>query len=247
MTKRVAVVTGGTGGLGTAMSQALAHQDRVVVAGYYPPEEMQAMEWQQRQKEEGFDLHIYPVDVADFESCETFAEQVERDLGPIEILVNNAGITRDSVLKKMQKHQWDAVIQTNLSSVFNMTKQVFEKMTTRGWGRIVSISSVNGQRGQFGQANYSAAKAGVHGFTMAIAQEGARKGVTVNSISPGYIGTEMVRAIPEQIRNEIVSEIPVGRLGEPWEIARVVAFLTAEESGYITGADFYINGGLYFH
>ena len=247
MTKRVAVVTGGIGGLGTAMCKDLANQDRTVVAAYYPPEEMPAMQWQQARKEEGYDLHIYPVDVADFESCEVFAQQVERDLGSIEILINNAGITRDSVLKKMQKHQWDAVIQTNLSSVYNMTRQVFEKMSNNGWGRIVNISSVNGQRGQFGQANYSAAKAGVHGFTMAIAQEGARKGVTANSVSPGYVGTEMVMAIPEQIRNEIVAEIPVGRLGEPEEIARVVAFLTAEESGYITGADFYINGGLYFH
>ena len=247
MSKRVAVVTGGIGGLGTAMCRDLAKQDRNVVAAYYPPEEMQAMQWQQAHKEEGYDFHIYPVDVADFESCEIFAGQVERELGPIEILINNAGITRDAMLRKMQKHQWDAVIQTNLSSVYNMTKQVFEKMSNNGWGRIVNISSVNGQRGQFGQANYSAAKAGVHGFTMAIAQEGARKGVTANSVSPGYIGTEMVMAIPEQIRNEIIAEIPVGRLGEPEEIARVVAFLTAEESGYITGADFYINGGLYFH
>lgn len=247
MTQRVAVVTGGTGGLGTAMCKYLAEQGRTVVAAYYPPAEMQAMQWQQDCREQNFNFHIYPVDVADFDSCQVFAGQIERDLGSIEVLVNNAGITADSMLKKMAVEQWQAVIQTNLNSVFNMSRQVFEPMTERGWGRIVNISSVNGQRGQFGQANYSAAKAGVHGFTMALAQEGARKGVTVNSISPGYIGTEMVMAIPEQVLNEIVSEIPVGRLGAPEEIARTVAFLTAEEAGYITGADFYINGGLYLH
>lgn len=247
MQKRIAVVTGGTGGLGTAMCKDLFKQDRTVVAAYFPPEEMQAMAWQEKQQSAGFDFAIYPVDVSDFDSCRIMIEQVEHDLGPVDILINNAGITRDSVLKKMQQHQWDMVIQTNLSGLFNMSKQVFEKMTQRGWGRIVNISSVNGQRGQFGQANYSAAKAGVHGFTMAIAQEGARKGVTVNSISPGYINTEMVQVIPEHIRNEIIAEIPVGRLGEPEDIARTVVFLTAEEAGFITGADFYINGGLYLH
>jgi len=247
MTSRIAVVTGGIGGLGTAMCKALTQQNRHVIAAYYPPEEMQAMHWQEQRQAEGFEVAVYPVDVSDFDSCQMMIEQVERDLGKVDILVNNAGITRDSVLKKMQPHQWQAVIDTNLSGLFNMTRQVFDKMLERGWGRIVNISSVNGQKGQFGQANYSAAKAGVHGFTMAIAQEGARKGVTVNSISPGYVDTEMVQAIPEHIRNEIIAEIPVGRLGEPEDIARTVVFLTAEEAGFITGADFYINGGLYFH
>ena len=247
MLKRVAVVTGGIGGLGTAMCKDLHEQGRNVVAAYYPAEEMKAMTWQQTYREQGYDIAIYPVDVTDITSCEQLKNQIEHDLGPIEILINNAGITRDSVFKKMEKHQWDQVIETNLSGAFNMTRQVFETMSGRGWGRIVNVSSVNGQRGQFGQANYSAAKAGIHGLTMALAQEGARKGVTVNSISPGYVATEMVLAIPESIRNEIVAEIPVGRLGEPEDISRTVAFLTAEEAGYITGADFYINGGLYIH
>jgi acetoacetyl-CoA reductase len=247
MPKRIAVVTGGIGGLGTAMCRDLHRQNRTVVAAYYPAEEMKAMEWQQAHREEGYDIAIYPVDVTDFISCEQLASQIEQDMGPIDILINNAGITRDSVLKKMEKHQWDQVINTNLTGAFNMTKQVFEKMINRGWGRIVNISSVNGQKGQFGQANYSAAKAGIHGFTMALAQEGARKGVTVNSISPGYIATEMVMGIPEHVRNDIIAEIPVGRLGEPEDISRTVVFLTADEAGFITGADFYINGGLYIH
>jgi acetoacetyl-CoA reductase len=247
MTKRIAVVTGGIGGLGTAMCKDLYQQGRTVVAAYYPAEEMKAMEWQQAREREGYNITIYPVDVTDFASCEQLSKQIEQDLGPIEILINNAGITRDSVMKKMAKHQWDQVIDTNLTGAFNMTRQVFENMTGRGWGRIVNISSVNGQKGQFGQANYSAAKAGIHGLTMSLAQEGARKGVTVNSISPGYVATDMVMAIPEHIRNDIIAEIPVGRLGEPEDISRTVVFLTAEEAGFITGADFYINGGLYIH
>ena len=247
MTKRIAVVTGGIGGLGTAMCRDLYQQNRTVVAAYYPAEEMKAMEWQYAHKEQGYDIAVYPVDVTDIASCEMLKEQIERDLGPIDILINNAGITRDSVFKKMEKHQWDQVIETNLSGAFNMTKQVFESMASRGWGRIVNISSVNGQKGQFGQANYSAAKAGIHGLTMALAQEGARKGVTVNSISPGYVATEMVLVIPEHVRNEIIAEIPVGRLGEPEDISRTVTFITAEEASFITGADFYINGGLYIH
>ncbi|HXH02042.1 MAG TPA: beta-ketoacyl-ACP reductase [Candidatus Competibacteraceae bacterium] len=245
--KRVAVVTGGIGGLGTAMCKALAEQGRTVVAAYYPAEEEKAFHWQEIRRAEGYDIHVYPVDVTDFESCASLVAQVEAEVGPIEILVNNAGITRDALLRKMEKAQWDAVINTNLTSLFNMTKQVFDKMCNRGWGRIVNISSVNGQKGQFGQANYSAAKAGVHGFTMAVAQEGARKGVTVNTVSPGYIGTEMVMAIPEEVRNQIVAQIPVGRLGRPEDIARTVAFLTAEDADYITGADIYVNGGLYYH
>lgn len=247
MLERIAVVTGGIGGLGTAMCQDLHNQQRRVVAAYYPAEEMKAMAWREQRLAEGYDIAIYPVDVTDFKSCQMLIEQVERDFGQVDILINNAGITRDAVLKKMQQHQWDAVIATNLSGAFNMTKQVFASMSDRGWGRIVNISSVNGQKGQFGQANYAAAKAGIHGLTMTLAQEGARKGVTANSISPGYIATDMVLAIPESARQEIIKEIPVGRLGEPSEIARTVAFITAEEAGFITGADFYINGGLYIH
>ncbi len=244
---KVAVVTGGIGGLGTAMSKALVQQGRTVIVTYYPPEEKQAMEWQKNRTAEGFNIIIYSVDVSDFESCAALIRRVEAEVGPIEILVNNAGITRDAVLKKMDKSQWDAVIATNLGSVFNMTKQVFAKMLDRQWGRIVNISSMNGQKGQFGQSNYAAAKAGIHGFTMSVAAEGARYGVTMNTISPGYIGTELVRAMPEDVLNKIIATIPVGRLGTPEDIARAVVFLTADDAGFITGANLAINGGSYFH
>lgn len=244
---KVAVVTGGIGGLGTAMSKALVQQGRTVIATYYPPEEKQAMEWQKNRTAEGFNIIIYSVDVSDFESCAALIRRVEAGVGPIEILVNNAGITRDAVLKKMDKSQWDAVIATNLGSVFNMTKQVFAKMLDRQWGRIVNISSMNGQKGQFGQSNYAAAKAGIHGFTMSVAAEGARYGVTMNTISPGYIGIELVRAMPEDVLNKIIATIPVGRLGTPEDIARAVVFLTADDAGFITGANLAINGGSYFH
>lgn len=247
MKNRVAIVTGGNGGLGSAMCRALCEQGRKVVAAYYPAEEPQAKVFQQKMAQEGFEVAIYPVDVSNFDSCKAMVEAVEKDLGPVEILVNNAGITRDAVFKKMSLDQWQAVIHTNLDSVFNMSKQVFDKMLDRGFGRIINISSVNGQKGQFGQANYAAAKAGIHGVTMSLAQEGARKGVTVNTVSPGYIATEMVLAIAEEVRAKIAAGIPVGRLGEPKEIGRTVAFLAAEESGFITGADFSINGGLYMH
>ena len=245
--ERIALVTGGNGGLGTAICKALFRQQRRVVAAYYPQEESQARQWQKELADEDFNIAIYPVDVSEFESCRALVESVERDLGHIDILVNNAGITRDSSLKKMGPDKWNAVMRTNMDSVYNMSKQVFAGMCERGWGRIVNISSVNGQKGQLGQANYSAAKAGAHGFTMAVAQEGARKGVTVNTVSPGYIGTPMVMAMPEQIRARITETIPLGRLGEPHEIGRAVAFLTDDQAGYITGADFSINGGLYMH
>ena len=243
---RLAVVTGGIGGLGTAMCKALVQQGRRVVATYYPFQEEQAREWQESRQAEGFTVSVYPVDVADFDSCAELAAQVEAEVGSIEILVNNAGITRDAVLRKMAKEQWDIVIATNLSGAFNMTRQVFGKMLDRKWGRIVNISSMNGQKGQYGQANYAAAKAGIHGFTLSIAAEGARHGVTVNTISPGYIGTDMVRTMPEDVLNKIIATIPVGRLGTPEDIARAVVFLTAEEAGFITGANLAINGGSYF-
>ena len=244
---KVAIVTGANGGLGTAMCKALSDQGRKVVGAYFPAEEEQAQQWQAAMQDAGCEVTILPVDVSDFDSCAALVDRVEQEIGPVEILVNNAGITRDGMIKKMGKHQWDAVLRTNLDSMFNMTKQVFEKMCDRGFGRIVNISSLNGQKGQFGQSNYSAAKAGVHGFTMAAAQEGARKGVTVNTISPGYIGTEMVMAVPEEVRAKIVAQIPVGRLGQPEEIARTVVFLADDDAGFITGADFSVNGGQYMH
>jgi acetoacetyl-CoA reductase len=245
--RRIAIVTGGNGGLGTAICTALHRQGRHVVAAYYPPEEAQARAWQQRMRAQDLDVAILPVDVSDFASCQALVKTVEASHGPVAILVNNAGITRDAMFKKMELEQWTAVLRTNLDSAFNMSKQVFAGMCERGFGRIVNISSVNGQKGQFGQANYSAAKAGIHGFTMALAQEGARKGVTVNTVSPGYVGTDMVLAMPEDVRAKIVAQVPVGRLGHPDEIGRTVGFLTDEQAGFITGADFSINGGLYMH
>jgi acetoacetyl-CoA reductase len=244
---KVAIVTGANGGLGTAMCKALCDQGRRVAGAYYTAEQEEAVAWQAAMREAGYDVPIYPVDVSDYDQCVALVEAVERDLGPVEILVNNAGITRDGVIKKMRKDQWDSVLRTNLDSMFNMTRQVFEKMCDRGWGRIVNISSLNGRKGQFGQANYSAAKSGVHGFTMAAAQEGARRGVTVNTISPGYIGTEMVMAIAEEVRDKIVAQIPVGRLGTPEEVARTMTFLTDDEAGFITGAEFSVNGGQHMH
>lgn len=246
-TTRTAVVTGGNGGLGEAICKALVKQRRTVVAAYYPALETEAVAWQKRMANRDLPVHIAPVDVSDAESCARLIAWVEAERGPVEILVNCAGITRDSTFKKMQKEQWDAVIQTNLTSMFHMCSPVFEKMCAAGFGRIVNISSVNGQKGQFGQANYAAAKAGVHGLTMSLAQEGARKGVTVNTVSPGYIATDMVMAIDEKVRAQIVQTIPVGRLGEPDDIGRAVAFLTADEAGFVTGADLSINGGMYMH
>jgi acetoacetyl-CoA reductase len=244
---RIALVTGGIGGIGTATCVALASQGRRVVATYRPGTEERATAWQQAQKEKGHAIAIYAADVSDFDTCRSLVEAVERDLGPVEILVNNAGITRDSTLKKMALEDWLLVINADLNSVFNMTRQVFNGMLERGWGRIVNISSVNGQKGQFGQTNYSAAKAGIHGFTKAAAREGAAKGVTVNTISPGYVDTAMVAMVREDVRQQIIAQIPVGRFGAPADIARAAVFLTDDEAGYITGADFSINGGLHMH
>lgn len=240
---RVVVVTGGIGGIGTATCEALVDQGRAVVATHRPASEKKARHWQQTRKERGRDIAVYPLDVADIDSCKELAKAVVSDLGPIDILVNMAGITRDRTLKKMSQEEWYEVINTDLNGAFNMTSQVFGGMLERRWGRIVNISSMNAQKGQFGQANYCAAKAGLHGFTMAIAREGARKGVTVNTISPGFIETNMFLAVPEEIRNKIIAEIPVGHVGKPEDIARTVAFLTDDAAGYITGADFSINGG----
>ena len=245
--QRVALVTGGTGGIGTAICKGLADAGCRVAAGYFPGTDDAAREWQAQRKAEGYDFAVVPGDVADFDSSKAMVAAVEAQLGPVDILVNNAGITRDGTFRKMSAENWRAVLSTNLDSVFNVTRPVVEGMLERKFGRIVNISSVNGQKGQFGQCNYSAAKAGMHGFTKALAQEVASKGITVNTISPGYIGTEMVMAIPENVREQIVAQIPVGRLGKPEEIARTVAFLAAEDAGFITGANLSVNGGQHMY
>ena len=241
---RVALVTGGMGGLGEAICIKLAALGYRVVTTY-SPSNTKAGDWLKQMNAEGYEFHAYPADVADFESCKACVEKVRTEIGPVDVLVNNAGITRDMTFKKMTKSDWDVVMKTNLDSVFNMTKQVMDGMMERGWGRVVNVSSVNGQKGAFGQTNYSAAKAGMHGFTMALAQELANKGVTVNTVSPGYIGTDMVRAIKPEILEKIVATIPVKRLGTPEEIGSIVAWLAGEDSGFTTGADFSVNGGLH--
>jgi acetoacetyl-CoA reductase len=243
MAQRVAVVTGGMGGLGEAICIKLAQMGYKVIATYSPGNAKSA-DWQKDMKARGFEMHAVPVDVADYDSCQKAAGRIQSEVGPIDVLVNNAGITRDMTFKKMGKTDWDAVLRTNLDSVFNMTKPVCDGMVDRGWGRIINISSVNGQKGAFGQTNYSAAKAGMHGFTKALALEVARKGVTVNTISPGYIGTKMVIAIPKDILDtKIIPQIPVGRLGKPEEVAGLVAYLCSEEAAFVTGANIAINGG----
>ncbi|MEC5207783.1 MULTISPECIES: beta-ketoacyl-ACP reductase [Vogesella] len=241
MTKRIALVTGGMGGIGTAICKALAQSGHTVVTTYSRPGKEQA--WTADMKGLGFDVHAVQCDVTDFDACQAAVAKIQAEIGPIDIVVNNAGITRDSSFRKLGKTDWDAVISTNLDSLFNVCKPVVDGMTERGFGRIINISSINGQKGQFGQTNYSAAKAGMHGFTMALAQEVARKGVTVNTISPGYIGTDMVMAVPEDVRNKIIAQIPVGRLGQPEEIAGLVNYLASDLAGFITGADLAINGG----
>jgi acetoacetyl-CoA reductase len=242
-TPRIALVTGGMGGLGEAICIKLAALGYTVVTTHSPGN-TKAGEWLESMKKQGFAFRAYPCDVANFDSAAGCVKQVVSDLGPIDVLVNNAGITRDMTFKKMDKANWDAVVQTNLDSCFNMTKQVCDGMSDRGWGRIINISSVNGQKGAFGQTNYSAAKAGMHGFTKALALEVARKGVTVNTISPGYIGTKMVMAIPKDVLDsKIIPQIPMGRLGKPEEVAGLVAYLASEEAAFLTGANIAINGG----
>jgi len=245
MSQRIAIVTGASGGLGETMCKAMSDQGHKVVGSFLPGAESEAKAWQASMQEAGYDIVIYPLDVTDYDNCCGFIATVEQELGPIDILVNNAGITRDAPLKRMQPQQWQDVLRTNLDSMYNMCQPVFDAMCSRGFGRIVNISSLNGEQGQFGQANYSAAKAGIYGFTKAIAKEGARKGVTVNAVSPGFIDTPMVRQVPENVLESIVAGIPVGRLGQPEEIARAVAFLTAEDAGYITGTNISVNGGEY--
>jgi len=241
---RIAFVSGGMGGIGSAICRRLGRQGHTVIAGCLPGYEKKS-EWLDRMRAEGFRVHAAEGDVADFESCTAMFDQARSAVGPIDILVNNAGITRDSVFKRMTEADWMAVINTNLNSVFNVTRQVIDGMSERGWGRIINISSVNAIKGQFGQTNYSAAKAGMAGFSKALAQEVVRKGVTVNTVSPGYVETEMVMAIRPEIRDQIVAGIPMGRLAKPAEIAAVVAFLASEEAGYITGANISVNGGMH--
>jgi len=245
MTKRVAFVTGGTGGIGRAICQELAQAGNQVVAGYFPPEKEAAEAWQAEMKEQGLEIGIAPGDVSSFEDTEASIKAIEEQFGGIDIVVNCAGITRDGTLKKMGYDQWSAVMSTNLDSAFNVTRQVINGMLERGYGRIINIASVNGQKGQFGQANYSAAKAGLHGFTMAVAQETARKGITVNTVSPGYISTPMTEAMPQNVLDAIVGSIPMGRMGSVDEIASVVGWLADERNAYITGANIPVNGGLF--
>jgi acetoacetyl-CoA reductase len=245
--KRVALVTGGMGGLGEAICIKLAALGYAVVTTY-SPSNTTAREWLQTMRVQGFDFYAYACDVTDWESCQACVRKVAAEIGPVDVLVNNAGITRDMTFRRMDKINWDAVIHANLDSCFNMAKQVCDGMVDRGWGRVINISSVNGQKGAFGQTNYSAAKAGMHGFTKALALEVARKGVTVNTISPGYIGTKMVTAIPKEVLDsKIIPQIPIGRLGKPEEVAGLVAYLASEEAAFVTGANIAINGGQHMH
>ena len=243
MSKKVAYVTGGMGGIGTAICQRLHNDGYTVIAGCGPTRDFK--KWIDEQKALGFTFYTSVGNVADWDSTVDAFTKAKSDHGPIDVLVNNAGITKDRVFLKMTRDDWDAVIDTNLNSMFNVTKQVVPDMVEKGWGRIIQISSVNGNKGQSGQTNYSAAKAGMHGFTMALAQELASKGVTVNTVSPGYIGTDMVRAIRQDILDKIVATIPVKRLGTPDEIGSIVGWLAGDQSGFTTGADFSCNGGLH--
>lgn len=240
---RVALVTGGMGGLGEAVCFKLAALGYRVVTTYSPGNK-KVESWLASTREMGYDFKAYECDVADYDSAQACVAKIEQEVGPIDVLVNNAGITRDMTFKKMDKPNWDAVMSTNLDSVFNMTKPVCDGMVERGWGRIINISSVNASKGAFGQTNYSAAKAGMHGFTKALALEVARKGVTVNTISPGYIGTKMVTEIPKEVlETKIIPQIPMARLGKPEEVAGLVAYLASDEAAFVTGANIAINGG----
>ena len=241
--QRVALVTGGMGGIGEVICCKLAQMGYRVVTTY-SPKNGKADGWLEAMREKGFEFSAYSCDVGDYDDCVACVAQVTADVGAVEVLVNNAGITRDVTFRKMSKADWDTVIHTNLDSVFNMTKQVMDGMTERGWGRVINISSVNAQKGAFGQTNYAAAKAGMHGFTKALALEVAKKGVTVNTISPGYVGTRMVTAIPQDVLDsKILPQIPLGRLGKPEEVAGLVAYLASEEAAFVTGANIAINGG----
>jgi len=238
---KLALVTGGTGAIGTAICKRLADAGARVATTYRDQEK--SGRWEADRRAEGYTFLMVEADVTSFDACKEMVERIEREAGPIDILVNCAGVTRDTTFRKMTKEQWDCVLTSNLGSVFNVTRHVAPGMADRGYGRIINISSINGEKGQFGQTNYSAAKAGMHGFTMALAQEVARKGVTVNTVSPGYIATEMVLGVPEEIRKKIVEQIPIGRMGTPEEVAHAVEFLASEQAASFTGANLSCNGG----
>jgi acetoacetyl-CoA reductase len=243
--KRVALVTGGIGGLGSEICRQLARAGRQVIAVDLAARDERIAAFRQEMADVAGTVTFEPGDISDFDNCQRLIARIEQQHGGVDILVNAAGITRDASLRKMTPQQWHELMQVNLDGVFNMCRNTIEGMTTRGFGRIVNISSVNGQTGQFGQTNYSAAKAGVHGFSMALARETARKGVTVNTVSPGYCDTPMVAAVAEEVRAQIIAGIPVGRLGSPADIARAVCFLAADDAGYITGANLPVNGGYF--
>ncbi|MCU0805240.1 MAG: beta-ketoacyl-ACP reductase [Burkholderiales bacterium] len=244
MTQHVAFVTGGMGGIGTAICKRLGRDGYKIVANYLPGYE-RSDEWLAMMRAEGYDVYGAEGNVEDYESCADMMYRVRSTVGTVDILVNNAGITRDGVFKRMSPTDWYAVINTNLNSVFNVTRQVIDGMMEKNWGRVINISSVNALKGQFGQTNYSAAKAGMHGFTKALAQEVVKKGITVNTISPGYVATDMVKAIRPDVLQQIIAQIPMGRLAEPSEIAGLISYLVSEEAGYITGSNISINGGLH--
>ncbi|MDP2387890.1 MAG: acetoacetyl-CoA reductase [Bacteroidota bacterium] len=239
--KRVALITGATGGLGTAMCKKLYNDGYTVIGNYR--NKQKADEWKSKMEAEDYSIELFEGDVSDFEKTGKMIVEIEKSIGTIDVLVNNAGITKDSRLINMKPEDWHAVIGSNLNSVFNCSKHVIQGMIDRNFGRIINISSVNGQRGQFGQTNYSAAKAGMHGFTKSLAMEVAKYGITVNTISPGYIATDMVMAVPEKVLNQIVAQVPIGRLGGTHEVAHLVSFLASEETSFITGANYSINGG----
>jgi acetoacetyl-CoA reductase len=244
---KVALITGGIGGIGTAICRRLAADGLRVVANHHPSEQEAADAWRQERATEGLEVDTVAGDVSSFEDSTRMVQEIKDRYGAVDVLVNCAGITRDKVFKRMEHSHWQAVINVNLNSVFNVTRPVWDDMLERGFGRVVNISSVNGQRGQFGQANYATAKAGMHGFTMTLAQEGAAKGVTVNTISPGYVETPMTLAMRDDVREAIISGIPMRRMAAPEEIAAAVAFLASDESSYVTGANIPVNGGLFTH
>ncbi len=242
---KLALVTGGEGGIGTAICKRLIDDGYRVVTNFRNPDKDRG--WHKAMAEAGYDVPAYHCDVTDYDECREKIEAIEKDLGPIEIVVNNAGLTRDVTLRKMEPEQWEQVLKADLTSVFNITRPIIPGMLERGYGRIVNIASINAQKGQFGQVNYSAAKAGMHGFTKALAQEVARKGITVNTVSPGYVATKLVLAVPEKHMEKIIAQIPVGRLGKPEEIAAAVAYLVSDDAAFVTGSDLSINGGQYMH
>jgi acetoacetyl-CoA reductase len=244
---RVALVTGGIGGIGTAICQRFAKDGMTVVANHHPAEQEAASSWKNDQAGAGFAIDTIAADVSSFDDCAKMISTIKETYGPVAVLVNCAGITRDKTFKKMEEAHWRAVIDVNLTSSFNVTRNVWDDMLEAGFGRIINISSVNGLRGQFGQANYAAAKAGMHGLTMSLAQEGASKGITVNTVSPGYVETPMTLAMRDDVREAIVATVPMRRMGKPEEIASAVAFLVSEDNSYITGVNLTVNGGLFIH